>query len=533
MTTRKDVVSPGPPPQTRTTNVSWRYRQQGSAYEVTRVECVEGTPTWTCSERVVLEDAPPPPTSVTFTPGTTSPTWALKVANPQAANDGSYDPTGAVPGVAPSDAKGARRVIVSVDGGGDQAGTGGGAAAISLTASASSRTSSLNPDALPPPTIGSLVSRCGGNFGLLVDTSGSIGDTNMSSVRNGLTALKEVFQGTPVKIQLVDFDNRAYPLDNGARSVEGGGHNMKSIPRWYDMLDPNEVTKLQNSIDVLESGGATNYEEGFYRSFRNDDGTEQEQIPTTLLFFTDGQVRGSRRTHTYGTNPSLDPPEVNLEVDATDKQDQMNRADYWAGLYRGTTTRMIGVGVGIITSDPDFNKALAQLVSGTDTGTPAVLSGGKYVNADVANLFITPDWDMFSTAVESVALGMCGGTVTVQTVTQSGSPLGVPVSYKNTAVVDSEGASASVNPAVLTTQPGYPSATFDFSVPGGDYVDVTLAPADVDDLAMYQPVGWSCTVRGVNRVITTTPIGETIWSSMTVRVHANDPISCKLTVSPI
>jgi hypothetical protein len=534
------VVDPGPPVVTKETRVSWRYRLVGSGYQILRAECVEGSPTWTCSQRVVLHDAPPPPNGTTFTPGATAPTWAMKVVNPLAADVGSYDPTGSLPGVDPATARGARRVIVAVDGGGDGEGSSGGAAAISLTSGSTARQGALDPDSLPPPTIPALKSRCGGNFSLVIDRSGSIGSDNMKLVSAGLTELKKVFQGTPIKLQLVAFATKAYWYS--------GSSWVSDTPRWFDMLDPNDAIKFQAGVDSLESGGGTNYEHGFYRAFRNNDkdGTEQAIVPTTLLFFTDGDPTGSRRTWGWqddvatATNPknwvpAIDPV-YSLPGSEYMTQDQLNRAQYWPDVYR--SIRMIGVGVGMVTTHPSFKATIADLVagrvgaSGSKPRVDAVLQNGSYINGDTANLYMTPDWNLFAAALESVALGMCGGTVTVQTVDQSGNANDSAVSYSNTRIVDSDNVEVPPLSTTVTTTPQYPGGTFDFSIPGGDFVNVTISPADLTELDLLAPVGWSCKVRGVNRAVTTTPISGSVWSTVTVKVQANEPVSCELTVQP-
>lgn len=465
MASWSEVVDPGPPVVTKQRRVSWRYRMQGSAYEIVRAECVEGSPTWTCSQRVVLDDVPPPPSGTTFVAGSTSPTWAMKVVNPLAANDGSYDPTGALPGVAPATAEGAHRVIVSVDGGGDGGGSAGGDAAISLTAGATARQGALDPDSLPPPTIPALKTRCGGNFSLVIDRSGSIGSSNMELVKTGLTELKQAFQGTPVKLQLVAFDSSAYWYSGTAW--------VNTAPRWFDMLEPSDVTAFQSGVNSLMSTGGTNYEHGFYRAFRNNDRdvTEQAIVPTTLLFFTDGQPNQSRRAGNAWQEDVATATDPKNWVPAIDwaysqqwyeymTQDILNRAQYWPDVYR--SIRMIGVGVGSVADDPSFKGIIADLVAGR-VGAPgskprvdAILQNGKYINGDTANLYITPDWTLFAAAVESVALGMCGGTVTVQTVDQSGNANNSAVSYQNTRIVDSGNAEVPPLATTVTTTPQYP-----------------------------------------------------------------------------
>ena len=54
--------------------------------------------------------------------------------------------------------------------------------------------------------------------------------------------------------------------------------------------------------------------------------------------------------------------------------------------------------------------------SGTEGGfVEALPRGGPYTNAAAADLFVLPNYANFGPALASVALGQCGGTVTVQT----------------------------------------------------------------------------------------------------------------------
>ena len=58
---------------------------------------------------------------------------------------------------------------------------------------------------------------------------------------------------------------------------------------------------------------------------------------------------------------------------------------------------------------------LTRLITGNDFGVPAQSVNGSYVNAEVANMYLLPDWSQFTGALTAVALAECGGTVTIQT----------------------------------------------------------------------------------------------------------------------
>ncbi len=104
-----------------------------------------------------------------------------------------------------SDRKDANRVIVSINGGGDVDGAGGGINQISITAGGTVRTSIDANSVQGAPSFTEAFSRCGGPMTLVVDESGSIGGA-ISDVRNGVRSFVEALAGTPVKLQVVRFD---------------------------------------------------------------------------------------------------------------------------------------------------------------------------------------------------------------------------------------------------------------------------------------------------------------------------------------
>jgi prepilin-type N-terminal cleavage/methylation domain-containing protein len=529
-------------------NVAYRYTGSGSKYQVIRVVC-RGVAEWSCTSKVVLADVSPPPLQG-YVHGVVSPTWVVTVSEP-------FDP-GEVDGEAPApddQLKSAKRVVVRVNGGGTGNSRGGGWKDIVLSMGSTDR-GTLEPDELEGnPNFSETMSRCGGTFGLLVDKSYSLGDVGLAAVKDGVTRFIDAFAGTPVRLQIVSFNHL---------STTFGG----SWGRWFDMLDEAQVQQLRNEVAGLTMYYGTNWEDALFRMLKNPDGSSQATLPEKLIFFTDGVPTYDRLTinphwgnvpansglsgteNTPAKNPSLPPADYRLGIPPARNwwiyvQEAFDRANYIASQYRGAAVNMIGVGVGpefanssvwldvgqggSITETPTANSViLARLVSGTDTGVPALMENGQFVNADVANMYTLPQWDQFAQAMEAVALAECGGTLTLRTL-DGGTPSDRSITYQKTAILDPDGTSLPNDQSVITTSVQFPSGTFDFSIPGGDAVLVEIRPVLRSDLSDVTPLGWSCRSRGLERPFTTVPL-EGGWTGIRVRVAANEAVSCRLEI---
>ena len=283
------------------TNVSYRVIDVDGEFRLVRVECSGFVgEEMTCSTITVLRDLDPPPPDVEWFPGTTKPSWLISVtaaAAPDVVEGAPTTTTASDPGYTN---KNAQRVVVTINGGGDAEGAGGGKNQISLSAGGTNRQTNLSTEDLGgAPTFTAARSRCGGNFGLVIDRSGSIGSTNMTTVNNGVNQLIDAFAGTPVKLQVVTFSSEASTL--GADEDDPG--------RYYDMLVESDVAALQGLVSGIWSNGGTNWEDGFFRMLRNPDGTVQSQLPNTILFFTDGIPTFSRLDFSSSDAPATQHPE--------------------------------------------------------------------------------------------------------------------------------------------------------------------------------------------------------------------------------
>ncbi len=91
---------------------------------------------------------------------------------------------------------------------------------------------------------------------------------------------------------------------------------------------------------------------------------------------------------------------------------------------------------GAVTQTKRNAGILARFISGNYNGEP--WTGSLNTNERVANMFVEPNWTHVPAALKAVALGECGGTLTLQT--KVGSTYAVdPFEYQNTAITDSSG----------------------------------------------------------------------------------------------
>jgi hypothetical protein len=322
------------------TTVSYRYVEIDGEFHVVRVACISiaGAPP-ECDQLTLLHNVEPPPVGTEWIPGTTRPEWVMLVAlalDPAAPDEGS--------GVAASDdptyhIKNGRRVTVTINGGGDIAGLGGGQDKITLSAGGVDRDPDLSTTNINvAPTFSATRSRCGGNFGMLVDTSGSIGSTNMTNVRGGITQFINSFAGTPIKLQVVRFSSTASTLGAGA-----------GWSRYYDMLVEADVADLKAQVATLTSNGSTNWEDALFRMFMNSDGTTQQLLPDTLIFFTDGMPTYNRLNASSATAPAVvNPDDIGFPGASGSSFNQLswNRANRVARQFDADVDRFIGVYVG-------------------------------------------------------------------------------------------------------------------------------------------------------------------------------------------
>jgi hypothetical protein len=184
------------------------------------------------------------------------------------------------------------------------------------------------------------------------------------------------------------------------------------------------------------------------------------------------------------------------------------------------------------TASTDNDVILARLIAGNDHGVPAIWDGSYYTNAEIADMYVLPQWSQFDEAMKAVALGDCGGTLSLRTRLAGGTPASDPFRYQNSAVTDSGGSPIELEPTVVTTNQQFTTGTFDFAIPNGQFVTVDIRPQNFSELTGYTPGSWSCKAGVDDRSFELIDLeGTTTWKGIRVQVSANEAVSCTLTVN--
>lgn len=509
------------------TTVQYQHMQVGDEWQLQRIECVGAEP---CRMNVVLHD--------------------LTAAIPLTVNV----PVGS----------NATEVSVTIDGGGTGSGAGGGANLINVTAGGVV-TDTIPPDEFSLPQFVRFVSRCGGPITLIADNSGSIGSTDIQDVELGMIAVVDAFTGAPVQLQIIGFGVDGFTV--GAT----GGERQK----YFDMTDLAQVATLRSAIQPAFNGQApgTNWEDGWYRAVRKNNGDWADTIPGRVIFFTDGLPNRNRRDNRSDSAPDLYEYIGQYPRSAqggtwpnpsgnTYHQESVDRTMALIGEI-GADVIAVGVGSGIGGSsnwsrDFALPTSPASIIpngpsSPVYTSREDILSrtifsdspfaeratppGGPYTNAETAKLYLLSDYATFGEAMKAAALKECGGTITLQTKLADGTSVPDQFDYENTGYVDDSGNPTSDLRTVYTNDV-FKSGTLDFEHgPSDAYFDVDIVPRNVAGLGDYTFDNWSCRVAGVDLVspdiVVSDLAGIPGWKQLTVRVRANEAVSCVHTVSEV
>lgn len=502
-----------------TTRVSYRFQPDGDGFGLFRVACVGGD----CSTLRVLSDLSAPPAS--WSPGQPAPADIIEVGLPVASADPSAPPQ-------------PRSVVVSVNG--VPAIDGVTRSSRVSVAAGSTPLSSLPPAEFVGPSFVEAASDCGGPITLIVDSSGSIGG-QMDAVRDGVEEFIRVFDGTPTRLQIVDFDTVARVV------VPDGTPAAWNV--YVDMSEPGNADAMIAALGSIGAGGWTNWEDALNRAFFSEGGTPLAQVgnsatpaPEMVVFFTDGlptrdRRHGSTRTGAASTLPTNPPGTL---FDATGDWFSPRawwRTDQILADFRGGT-RLIGLGVGPsfggasnVTDWPQnpypHEKFLGDVIVGGDVTDKAqtdyirreFAGGAGWGDVSTADLLVSSDFGAFSEALEDIALAECGGTLTVQTRTTSGGT--APFNLRYTSGTEQ-----------VTTSRIAKSGTFDINLAGESSGTIQLVPSatDLASSGGFTAQSWSCRSRGADLPFTQLdPYDPAAGIELTV--EANGAVACTLTVA--
>jgi hypothetical protein len=174
------------------------------------------------------------------------------------------------------------------------------------------------------------------------------------------------------------------------------------------------------------------------------------------------------------------------------------------------------------------NKFILEELVAPQGATYAVYDEGTQSYGDVreVNMFAETNWARFDDAIRDVALGECGGTVTIQTRRDSvtGPAVADTFTYSNDEL------------QTVETSAAYKSGTFDVVLPGGTASTINITQQNLSTLNAWEHVSWTCTSQGATlgspEMTLGAPDGDGGWRSLSLNVAANRSISCIQVVSP-
>ena len=158
---------------------------------------------------------------------------------------------------------------------------------------------------------------------------------------------------------------------------------------------------------------------------------------------------------------------------------------------------------------------LGQLIDPAGLVTPITDVNGTVTNSEVANMYSTADWSKLQGALKAIALGQCGGTLTLQTRVGGTTPANDTFTYSNTT-----------DNTKVETSGSKRSGTFDFAIPSGGSVTAVIQQQNVSALKHYTPAGWVCKAGGVPVIPSIIDVPGTPWDSIQVVIAANEALSC-------
>ena len=161
------------------------------------------------------------------------------------------------------------------------------------------------------------------------------------------------------------------------------------------------------------------------------------------------------------------------------------------------------------------NRAiLGQLIDPAGLVDPVKDASGNVTNAEVANMYSSAVWADLEFALKAIALGQCGGTLTLQTRIGT-NPANDTFTYSNT-----------LDSTKVETSGSKRSGTFDFAIPGGGSVTAEIQQQNVSALTHYAPAGWTCKAAGLPVTPTIVDVPDTPWDSIRLNIAANAAVSC-------
>ena len=182
------------------------------------------------------------------------------------------------------------------------------------------------------------------NLVLVLDSSGSIGNTNMNTIKAAVTNLMNSYGGALVKVMLVDFDDTAV-----VKTVAGQA--------WISKAD------AIGQLASISSGGTTDYDDAL-AAVSSNYGTPPVADNTFVFFVSDGEP-----------NPASDG------IDSTERSNWVNFLNVKGidGVYA------IGIGSGVSQTDSDL-RDVAWSPTGDHNANVVLISNANQLSGTLTNI---------------------------------------------------------------------------------------------------------------------------------------------------
>ncbi|HWR81452.1 MAG TPA: VWA domain-containing protein, partial [Pseudomonas sp.] len=201
-------------------------------------------------------------------------------------------------------------------------------------------------DDIPQANSDTIVSGAAGtvNLVLVLDSSGSIGDANMATIKAAVTNLMNSYGNSLVKVMLVDFDTTA--------TVKTIGSNP-----WLSKTD------AVGQLGSISSGGSTDYDDALL-AVQNNYGTPPTADNTFVFFVSDGE-----------------PNTVANQIDASERLSWTNflASKNIDGVYA------VGIGAGVSQTDSDL-RDVAWSPDGNGNNNVVLISNAGDLSGTLTNL---------------------------------------------------------------------------------------------------------------------------------------------------
>ena len=217
-----------------------------------------------------------------------------------------------------------------------------------------------------------LNSQCGLDFGLVLDSSGSIGDAGIQNLVKASNAFVDALVDTGSKVAVTSFSTS---------SPGSGGTNLAPTA----LTSANLVNPIKNSYSGLNSDGWTNWQDGLLK-MQNFFPQFSGGAPDLIVFITDGNPNTTNSSG--GGNREPDSQATNAAISITNSM-------------KSSGTKMFGVAVG--SGIPNLDPIRA--VTGT---TPY-----DGTNFKTAGYMTATDYTTLQKEIEKIAADLCGSSLTI------------------------------------------------------------------------------------------------------------------------